>query len=46
MNCNILMNGTVIKNITFMLPKGFPTELSDKIFQGMKIQAKKLTLQS
>lgn len=42
----VQMVDTVIKNVTVMLPKDFPIELSDKIFQGMKIQAKKLTLQS
>ena len=42
----VQMVDTVINNVTVMLPKDFPTELSDKIFQGMKIQAKKLTQQS
>lgn len=32
----------VIDNVTAMIPEKFPTELSDKIFQGMKAQSRKL----
>lgn len=33
---------TIVSNVTKMLPNDFPTEISDKIFAGMKTQAKKL----
>lgn len=35
---------TVIENVSTNLPEGFPTNISDKIFVGMKTQANKLSV--
>jgi len=35
---------TVIENVSTNLPKGFTTDVSDKIFAGMKAQANKLSV--
>jgi serine/threonine-protein kinase HipA len=35
---------TVIENVSTNLPEGFPTDISDKIFAGMKTQANKLSV--
>ncbi|MGG1947275.1 type II toxin-antitoxin system HipA family toxin [Trinickia sp. NRRL B-1857] len=36
------MTETVIQNVTAQLPSGFPQDISDKIFEGMRAQSKKL----
>ena len=35
---------TVIENVSINLPEGFPTDISDKIFAGMKAQANRLSV--
>lgn len=43
-NSVVQATDTVILRVTAMLPKNFPSELADKIFNGMKIQAQKLNV--
>lgn len=39
------MTEAVIANVAAQLPSGFPTDVSDKIFSGMRRQSEKLAAQ-
>jgi serine/threonine-protein kinase HipA len=39
------MTEAVIDNVAARLPKGFPQDVSNKIFEGMRRQSKKLAAQ-
>ncbi len=43
-NSVIRVLDTVIENVSTNIPEGFPTDISDKIFAGMKTQANKLNV--